>query len=184
MTESSPAPQSQAENPAPKRRKVNSTFRKTAARVAAAQVLYTHDMTGQYQAVLGDALKNRYEISIGEGKVVRTEPDEKLVSAIIEAVLAMPAELDAKLEPCLGEGWTVERLSPLIRSILRAGAYEMVVAKAAPPKVIINEYVTVAHAFFSDVETAFINASLDRLGKNEGLLGGAAASDSPPAQAD
>lgn len=170
MTDSAsaaPAPE------AAKRRKVNSTFRKTAARVAAAQILYTQDMTGQHKAVMADALKNRYEISIGEGKTIRTEPDEKLVTAIVDAVMAMEAELDQKLETCLAEGWNVTRLGPLIRAILRAAAYEMVVARAIPPKVAINEYVTVAHAFFSEAETGFINGALDRLAKEAGLLGGA-----------
>lgn len=155
-----------------KRRKVNSTFRKTAGRVAAVQILYTQDMTGQHAAVMTDALKNRYEISIAEGKTVRTEPDAALVGAIVEAVMSMQDELDVKLEPCLGEGWNVARLGPLIRAILRSAVYEMLVARAVPPKVAINEYVTVAHAFFGDAETGFINGALDRLGKQAGLLGG------------
>jgi hypothetical protein len=53
-----------------------------------------------------------------------------------------------------------------LRAILRAGAYEILERPDIPPRVTINEYVDVAHAFFGDgEEPGMINAVLDRLAR-------------------
>ena len=53
-----------------------------------------------------------------------------------------------------------------MRAILRAGAYELRRCKDIPAKVILNEYVEIARAFFDGDEPGVVNAVLDRLGKS------------------
>ncbi|HEX5795197.1 MAG TPA: transcription antitermination factor NusB, partial [Geminicoccaceae bacterium] len=43
------------------------------------------------------------------------------------------------------------------------GAFELAARPEVPVKVVINEYVELAHAFLSRDEAGFINAVLDRL---------------------
>jgi len=52
-----------------------------------------------------------------------------------------------------------------LRAVLRAAAYELVARKDVPVKVVINEYLDVAKAFFDGQETAFANGVLDSLAR-------------------
>ena len=52
-----------------------------------------------------------------------------------------------------------------MRAILLAGAYELVHRKDVPPRVAINEYVEIAHAFYDQGEPSFVNSVLDRVGR-------------------
>jgi N utilization substance protein B len=65
----------------------------------------------------------------------------------------------------LSGGWTLERLEPLIRTILEAGTYELLARPDIPIRVVITEYVEVAHAFFAGKEPALVNGVLDRLAR-------------------
>ena len=48
---------------------------------------------------------------------------------------------------------------------MRAGLYEMIRRPDVPYKVVINEYVEIARAFFDADEPGFINAVLDAAAK-------------------
>jgi len=48
---------------------------------------------------------------------------------------------------------------------LRAGAYELDCKPDVPARVVVSEYVDVAHAFVDEDETGMINAVLDQLAR-------------------
>ena len=73
-------------------------------------------------------------------------------------------ELDIKIEGVLAGGWTVLRLDPTSRALLRAACFELQ-GKSVPARVIIKEYVDIAGGFSGKVETAFVNAALDTLAR-------------------
>ena len=75
------------------------------------------------------------------------------------------ARLDPYLTRQLAEGWRLSRLDATVRAILRAGLYEMIRRPDVPYKVVINEYVEIARAFFDGDEPGFINAVLDAAAK-------------------
>jgi transcription antitermination protein NusB len=52
-----------------------------------------------------------------------------------------------------------------VRAILLAGAYELIHRKDVPPRVAINEYVEIAHAFYDKGEQNFVNSVLDRVAR-------------------
>jgi N utilization substance protein B len=51
--------------------------------------------------------------------------------------------------------------------LLRAATFELVVRTSIPARVVINEYVEVAHAFFNESEPAFVNGVLDKIARVE-----------------
>jgi N utilization substance protein B len=53
----------------------------------------------------------------------------------------------------------------ILRAVLRSGAYELLVREDVPARVVINEYVDIAHAFFGDEEPKVVNGILDRLAR-------------------
>ncbi len=137
--------------------------KRAAARLNAVQALYQMDLTG----------KAIHEIfaefeSFWMGKEIEGEtyfPAEgKLFRQIVEGVLAEQRLLDPKIDQVLSDGWPLRRIESVMRATLRAGAYELMFKKDIPVKVVISEYVNIAHAFFEREEVNMVNAVLDRIG--------------------
>jgi len=55
----------------------------------------------------------------------------------------------------------------ILRAILRCGVFELVARRDVPAKVVIDEYVAVAGAFFGGDEPGFINAALDTIARRK-----------------
>lgn len=137
--------------------------RRAAARLAAVQALYQMDLTGKG---LPDILAEFESFWIGreiEGETYL--PAEKaLFRQLVEGVLAHQRTLDPKVDQLLNAGWPLKRIESVMRAILRAGAFELMMSEGVPVKVVISEYANIAHAFFEREEVAMVNAVLDRLG--------------------
>ena len=54
--------------------------------------------------------------------------------------------------------------------MLRAGAYELERRKDVPAKVVVSEYVDIAHAFVERDETGMVNAVLEQLARGRGRI--------------
>lgn len=135
-----------------------------AARLAAVQSLYQIDLTGiSAERALTEFLRHR----ASESEDGRAPPkmDRARFTDIVRGAEARREEIDTMIAAALAEGWTLGRLDVVLRSILRAGAWELTAGIGTPPKVVINEYVNVAHAFFEDKEPGFVNGVLDRLAR-------------------
>ena len=57
------------------------------------------------------------------------------------------------------------RLDPVMRALLRAGGAELSMEDGPPSRVVINEYLDVAHGFFNGDEPRMVNGMLDRLAR-------------------
>ena len=53
----------------------------------------------------------------------------------------------------------------ILRAVLRAGSYELEHRKDVPGRVVVSEYVDVAHAFVEKDETGMVNAVLDQIAR-------------------
>ena len=146
---------------------------KSAARLAAVQALYEMDVAGAMSGpVLGEFLKQRWTGRVAEevgesadGPAELTEPDTEFLRELVEGVVARKGEIDEMLTAALTGTWTTERLEVLLRAILRAGLFELLARADVPARVVISEYVDVAHAFFEDTEPGLVNGVLDTLAK-------------------
>lgn len=142
-----------------------SAARLSAARLAAVQALYQIDMTGvEPDAVVREFLSERRGARLGEeGPVV--EFDRALLPELVHGVARNRAELDAMIGSLLVEGWSLDRIERVMAAILRAGAYELMHRPGTPARVVISEYVDMAHAFFQGKEISMVNGVLDRLAR-------------------
>ncbi len=142
---------------------------RASARIAAVQALYEMDMTdAAADPILSEFLAERWQHAgqeEGEGADNADIPpfDQELLKEIVTGVAEHTATLDQHIGSALSGAWTVERLEVLIRVILRAGVYELLHKIDVPVRVVINEYMGVAHAFFSGTEPSLINGVLDKL---------------------
>lgn len=137
-----------------------------AARFGAIQALYQMEMTGTrpQQVILefeSHRLADLLEPLDLDGRPPRVDRD--WFRHLTLRAARMAAELDPMIEPLLATGWTLDRAGYLLRALLRAGAYELAAEPDVPVRVVINEYVELAHAFLAEDEAGFVNALLDRL---------------------
>jgi N utilization substance protein B len=132
----------------------------TAARLAAVQTLYRVEMGG---ARLEHAPRGEHDAALDEQRSLAV--DAIALAEIVDGVLDRQAQIDGMIQGSLDPKWRLERLEAVLRAILRAGAFELLARKQVPARVVINEYVDVAHAFFERGEPGLVNAVLDRLAK-------------------
>ena len=58
-------------------------------------------------------------------------------------------------------------MDSILRAILRCAVFELVARRDVPAKVVIDEYVAVAGAFFGGDEPGFVNAALDTIARRK-----------------
>ena len=138
---------------------------RSAARLAAVQALYQHDMEATPQArLLHEFHQHRLGATIGDDEYAEAEVD--FFDDVVKGALARAAEIDAIIVGKLSSGWTLERLDKPMRAILRAGTYELLARADVPVKSVINEYIDVADAFYDKREKGFVNGLLDAVSKD------------------
>lgn len=140
------------------------TTRRSASRLAAVQALYQIEITGApARQVIAEFRAHRLGREIEGATYLKA--DEAFFSDVVEGALTRGAEIDAAIAGALVDGWTLERLDSPLRAALRAGTYELMARPDVPARVIVSEYVDVAHAFFGGAEPGFLNGVLHRLGQ-------------------
>jgi N utilization substance protein B len=138
---------------------------RSAARLAAVQALYQHEMEETPIArLLHEFHQHRLGATIEGVEYADAEVD--FFDDVVAGVHARSSELDELITKRLAEGWALSRLDRPMRQILRAGAYELLARKDVPTGSIISEYVDVAKAFYDKKEAAFVNGLLDAVAKD------------------
>ena len=137
---------------------------RSAARLAAVQALYQMDVSGT--SVI-DALAEFEAFWIGpRGRRHQFQPsDNEFFRNILSGVVKNQRAIDVKIDTALAAGWPLTRIEAVLRAILRAGGYELMFRKDVPARVVITEYVDVAHGFYGEDEPGLVNAVLDTLAR-------------------
>lgn len=142
------------------------------SRILAFQALYSWDVS---KAPLEDILNFSWlqkdsEIKEGQEQALPDEglkEDETFASLIISGTIDHVDEIDKVIESYLSSSWSLERLNKVALAILRTSAYEIMFQKDIDPKISIDEAVHIAKDYGTDDSYKFINAVLDKIGKNE-----------------
>jgi transcription antitermination protein NusB len=135
-----------------------------AARLAAVQALYQMDLAS---TPLHEILAEFESHWIGhevEGEQY-LPAEAAFFREVVGGVVAEQRKLDPLIDDTLARGWPLKRIETVLRAILRAGAYELDKRSDIPARVIVSEYVDVAHAFVEKDETGLINAVLDQIAR-------------------
>jgi transcription antitermination protein NusB len=136
---------------------------RSAARLAAVQALYQMDMTGiDLNQVIAEFETHRLGQEV-EGCQFG-EVEAAFFRDLVQGVVREQLTIDPMIDKQLAEGWRLTRVDSILRAILRAGAYEIVARSDVPARVVISEYVDIAHAFFAEEEPRVVNGILDRIG--------------------
>lgn len=138
---------------------------RAAARLAAVQALYQHQMEGTAVTRLLDEFHQHRIGQEVEGDEY-IDADVAFFDDVVRGTIARRDEIDAALTARLAEGWSITRLDKTMLQILRAGTYELMARADVPKGASISEYVDVAKAFFDDREAKFVNGVLDAVAKD------------------
>ena len=137
---------------------------KSAARLYAVQALFQMEASGQTV----DAIRAEFEThrfgAIYEGCEL-ADGDVALFRAILDDAVNWQGPIDQATGRALVEKWPIARIDPTLRALFRAAGAELR-NPATPPKVVINEFVDIAKAFFPEgKEAKFVNAVLDHMAR-------------------
>jgi transcription antitermination protein NusB len=136
--------------------------RRSSARLAAVQTLYSMEMTG---IGADQALEEFRARQTDDEDADLAVPNTEMLNFLVRGVMDETVQLDEIVGQALSKDWTVERLEAVLRAVLRAGAYEIKARAGTPARVAISEYVDVAHAFYAGTEPGLVNAVLDRVAR-------------------
>lgn len=145
---------------------VKSHQSRSVARLAAIQALYQMEVSGVgAEAVVREFVDHRFDADI-EGEPL-AQADERFFAEIVRGVVADQSRIDQMIAKRLAKDWRLDRLDATVRSILRAGAFELSHLSDIPTEIIIDEYLEIAKSFFEGVEPGFVNAALDAIARHE-----------------
>ncbi len=142
---------------------------RTGARLAAVQAVFQSEQAGENtEAVIEQFLIHRLGArpdgaSYEDGRV--PEVDIALFERIVRWAAREQERIDRMVVEALPKEWPFARLDPVLRAVLRAGGAELAMATSPPARVIINEYLDVAHGFFTGDEPRMANGMLDHLAR-------------------
>ena len=123
-------------------------MRRSDQRRAAVVALYQADVTGRPAAELLDPRATAF------------------TRELVDGVLGERDELDAQIERH-SSGWSLDRIAPLERSILRVALHELRSRPDVPAEVAIDEAVEAAKELCSTETPAFVNGVLGAVHREE-----------------
>ncbi len=129
-------------------------------RILAFQALYSWDVS---QTPLEDLLKFSWQ----NAQVPEDSDSDETVFAriIVTGAIEHVAQIDELIKNHLSANWTMERINKVTLAILRMSIYEMEFQKDSQKKIVIDEAVNIAREYGLEDSYKFINAVLDKIGK-------------------
>ncbi len=147
--------------------------KKSGARLAAVQATYMAAFSGlSVDEVVEDFQKGeigRYAIEedmmSGEHVVELEEMDKAYFEKIVRGVQSKKEDLEKSLRLYLKDASSYDHMNATMQALLLCAMYELAYTTNVDTKVIIQEYVDLAYAFFMKNEPKMINALLDQIAK-------------------
>jgi N utilization substance protein B len=134
------------------------------ARLAAVQALYQMDLAQTDLAAIIEEFKaHRLGKDADDG--TGTEADAEHFANVLRGVVRRQRDIDPIVDKQRAEGWRLTRIDSIVRAILRAAVFELMELHDVPSRVVISEYIDVAHAFFEGDEPRVVNGVLDALAR-------------------
>jgi N utilization substance protein B len=143
--------------------------KRSVARMSAVQALYEMDMT---QKGVHEVLAEFRSFWIGreiDDDLEMKEAETNFFGQIVQGVIKDQMLIDRTIDQALTKGWPLVRIELVLRAIMRAGVFELLLRKDIPPRVTISEYVDVTRAFYNEDEPGMVNAVLDHIARETRL---------------
>jgi N utilization substance protein B len=130
--------------------------RRSRAREVALQLLYESDRN----AAGPEGRDRQFIESRLRGSALR-----QFAQSLVDGVRTHEQRIDQIIEQ-VAQNWTLTRMTPVDRSILRIATFEVLFGPDTPPKVAIDEAIELAKRFGTAESGRFVNGILDRVVTN------------------
>ncbi|MDG1531928.1 MAG: transcription antitermination factor NusB [Paracoccaceae bacterium] len=137
---------------------------KSAARFFAVQALFQLEHSGQeVDKVISEFEEHRFGATFDGDEM--QEGDPATFGLLMRGAVNLQAKIDQMTDRALVVKWPLGRIDPTLRALFRAAGAELTEGDT-PPKVVINEFVEIARAFFPETkEPKFVNGVLDHMAR-------------------
>jgi len=135
---------------------------RTAARLAAVQALYQMEVSGKGVVEVTAEFEAHWIGREIEGMTFN-ESDRPFFRDLLSGVVREQRAIDRATDETLAEGWPLKRIEAVLRAIFRCGVFELMMRRDVPVRVVINEYVEIAHGFYEGDEPGLVNGVLDAI---------------------
>ena len=135
---------------------------RAAARFYAVQALFQMEASGQTVEAVRREFEDWRIGAVVDGEEM-VEADLDLFGRLVEDAVNWQARIDKLTDHALDKAWPLGRIDPTLRALFRAAGAELM-HRDTPPRVVINEFVEIAKAFFPEGrEPQLVNAVLDHM---------------------
>ncbi len=137
---------------------------RSAARFYAVQALFQMEAAGQGVDSVRREFEDHRIAAIHDGEE-SADADIAHFRRLLDDAVSSQGWIDQLTDRALVEKWPIARIDPTLRALFRAAGAELHMGET-PPKVVINEFVELARAFFPEGrEARFVNAVLDHMAR-------------------
>ncbi|MDO9459237.1 MAG: transcription antitermination factor NusB [Alphaproteobacteria bacterium] len=137
---------------------------RSAARLAAVQALYQMELSGaDVDTVILEFMSERFGHEIDGEEYLAA--DQKMFAELVRGVVSRQLEIDPLVARTVSQDWALPRLDATLRALIRTATFELMARTDIPVKVVLSEYIDIAHAFFSGDESGFANGVLDKVAR-------------------
>ena len=137
--------------------------KRSAGRIGAIQTLYASKMgKDTITKTMADFIKNGGMVEM-DG--ISYPANQHLYTQIVNGVLNRTDDIVDLANAVLTQR-PLERQNPLMQLIIQAGIFELLENAETDSRLIISEYVDIAHAFFEPKEAGLVNGVLDSVGRS------------------
>ena len=137
------------------------------ARELALRLLFQQDLSGTSPEATALSFEANFSPEKDEENCLEISPEDfvrawPLARELFLGVSAYLDDLDGDIS-LAADNWSLGRMSPVDRGLIRLAYFEMIHRKEIPLKVSLNEALEISKSYGDDDSTAFINGVLDRL---------------------
>lgn len=118
-----------------------------------------------YQIDIGDYTKEKV-LKLDWVKDEITDDLKEFIYDLVNGSMEHLKEIDDLIVK-YSDNWSLDRISPIDKSILRFSIYSLLYRKDIPPSVVIDEAVEIAKQYSSEKSYQFINGILDGIKNKE-----------------
>ncbi|MDR1362304.1 MAG: transcription antitermination factor NusB [Holosporaceae bacterium] len=149
------------DNPEPTKpqRKSQSSLRGL-SRLCAVQEAYRAGFCQHKVSDFLNEINGSEEVFITESISIR-ELDRDFLRDLLLKMEENLARIDVIIEEHLSAKWSLHRLDPVIKYVLRLAITELLCFEKIPVRVVLNEYIEITKAFSKAQEVAFVNGLLN-----------------------
>jgi N utilization substance protein B len=144
---------------------INKINGRIVSRLLAVQLVYERNFskTDDVMEMISKRLSNYQECLKEDDDISISSPDKGFLTKLVTRYFEEQQVINKQVSENLAEGWSIEKLDPLLLAIISLGVTEFMFFGDVPTKVVLDQYVTLTKDFYQTQEISFVNGILHNI---------------------